>query len=74
MGYILALLRDLGKSPIAMDLFINLDTIGARILMLDLRIVVVILSQPALLLCLRFVIILVISAIDDGWKFSDSGI
>ena len=61
MGNILALLRDLGKSPIANDLFIKLDSIGARILMLDLRIVVMILSQPTLLLCLILVIILVIS-------------
>ena len=74
MGNILALLRDLGKSPIARDLFIKLDSIGARILMLYLRIVVWILSQPTLLLCLRLVIILVISGIDDGWKFSASGI
>ena len=74
MGNILALLRDLGKSPIAKDLFIKLDSIGARILMLDLRIVVGILSQPTLLLCLRFIIILVISVIYDGWKFSASGI
>ena len=50
------------------------DSIGARILMLDLRIVVGILSQPTLLLCLRLVIILVISGIDDGWKYSASGI
>ena len=74
MGNILALLRDLGKSPIAMDLFIKLDSIGARILMLDLRIVVGILSQPTPLLCLRLGIILVISGIDDGWKFSAAGI
>ena len=46
MGNILALLRDLGKIPIARDLFIKLESIGARILMLDLRIVVGILSQP----------------------------
>ena len=51
-------------------MFIKLDSIGARILMLDLRIVVGILSQPTLLLCLRLVNILVISGIDDGWKFS----
>ena len=74
MGNILALLRDLGKSPIARDLFVKLDSIGARILMLDLRIVVAILSQPTLLLCLRLVIILVISVIDHGWKFYASGI
>ena len=55
-GHILALLRDLGKSPIARDLLINLDGIGARILMFDLRIVVGILSQPTLLLYLRMVI------------------
>ena len=73
MGNILALLRDLGKIPIARDLFIKLDSIGARILMLDLRIAVGILSQPTLLLFLRLVIILVISGIDDGWKFSASG-
>ena len=42
--------------------------------MLDLRIVVGILSQPTLLLCLRLVIILVISGINDSWKFSASGI
>ena len=35
MGNILTLLRDLGKIPIARDLFIKLDSIGARILMLD---------------------------------------
>ena len=70
MGNILALLRDLGKIPIARDLFIKLDSVGLRILMLDLRIVLGILSQPTLLLCLRLVIILVISGIDDGWKFS----
>ena len=58
MGNILALLRDLGKIPVARDLFIKLDSIGARILMLDLRIVVGMLSQPTLLLCLRLVIIL----------------
>ena len=74
MGNILALLRDLEKIPIARDLFIKLDSIGARILMLDLRIVIGILSQPTLLLCLRLIIILVISGIDDGWKFSASGI
>ena len=51
MGNILAPLRDLEKSPVAWDLFIKLDSIGARILMLDLRIVVGILSQPTLLLC-----------------------
>ena len=66
MGDILALLRDLGKIPVARDLFIKLDSIGARILMLYLRIVVAMLSQPTLLLCLRLVIILVISRIDDG--------
>ena len=38
--------------------------------MLDLRIVVGITSQPTLLLSLKFVINLVISLIDDGWKFS----
>ena len=74
MGNILALFRDLMKIPTARDLFIKLDSIGARILMLDLRIVVGILSQPTLLLCLWLVIILVISGIDDGWKFSASGI
>ena len=74
MGNILALLRDLGKSPVARDLFFKLDSIGARILMLDLRIVVGILSQPTLLLCLRLVIILVISGVDDCLKFSASGI
>ena len=63
---ILALLRDLGKIPVARGLFIKLDSIDARILMLDLRIVVGILSQPTLLLYLRLVIILVISGIDDG--------
>ena len=66
MGNILPLLRDLGKIPVARDLFIKLDSIGARILMLYLRIVVGMLSQPTLLLCLRLVIILVISGIDDG--------
>ena len=66
MDNILALLRNLGKSPIARELFIKLDSIGTRILMLDLRIVVGILFQPTLLLCLRLVIILVISGIDDG--------
>ena len=40
MGNILALFRDLGNIPVARDLFIKLDSIGARILMLDLRIVV----------------------------------
>ena len=74
MCNILALLRDLGKSSIARGLFIKLDSIGAWILMLDLRIVVGLLSQPTLLLCLRFIIILVISGIADGWKFSASGI
>ena len=74
MGFILALLRDLGKSPVARDLFIKLDSIGARILMLDLAIVVRILSLPTPLLGLRLVIILVISGIDDGWIFSHSGI
>ena len=58
MGYILAYLRDLGKIPVARDLLIKLDSISARILMLDLRIVVGMLSQPALLLCLRLLIIL----------------
>ena len=66
IGDILALLGDLGKIPDARDLFIKLDSIGARILMLDLRIVVGMLSQPTLLLCLRLVIILVIYGIDDG--------
>ena len=59
-------LRDFGKIPVARDLFIKLDSTGARIFMLDLRIVVGILSQPTLLPCLRLVIILVISRIDDG--------
>ena len=58
---ILALLRDLEKIPIARDLFIKLDSFGVRIVMLDLRIVVVILSQPTLLLCIRLVIILKLS-------------
>ena len=71
MGNIFALLRDLGKIPIARDLLIKLESIGARILMLDLKIVVGILPQPTLLLCLRLLIILVISGIDDGWKFSE---
>ena len=67
MGNILALLRGLGKIPVARDLFVKLDSIGARILMLDLRIVVRMLSQPTLLLCLiRLVIILVISGIYNG--------
>ena len=66
MSNILALLRDLGKILVARDLFIKLDSIGARILMLDLRIVVGILSQPTLSLCLRLIIILVISGIDGG--------
>ena len=56
----------LGEDPIARDLFIKLDSIGARILILDLRTVVGILSQPTLLLCLRLVIILVITIINDG--------
>ena len=73
MGNILTLLRDLGKSPIAADLFIKLDRFSAKILMLDLRIVVGILSQPTLLLCLRLLIILVISVIDDGRIFSATG-
>ena len=66
MGNILAPLRDLGKIPVARDLLIKLDSIGARILILDLRIVVGMLSQPTLLLCLKLVIIFVISGIDDG--------
>ena len=41
MGDILALLRDLGKIPVARDLFIKLDSIGERILMLDLIKVIV---------------------------------
>ena len=61
MGNILAILRDMGKSPVA------------RILMFDLRIVVGLLFPPTLSLCLRLVIILVTSGIDDGWKFSASG-
>ena len=40
MGNILTLLRDMGKSPAARDLLIKLDSIGATILMLVLRIVV----------------------------------
>ena len=67
--HILAILRDLGKSPISRDLFIKLDSIGARTLMVDLRIVVRIISQPTLLLCSRLIIILIITGIDDGWKF-----
>ena len=71
--------RDLGKSAIAMDfdsigaiiLIIKFDSIGAIIFMLDLIIVVGILSQTTLLLCLRLVMILVISGIDDGWKYTD---
>ena len=76
MGNIFALLRDLGKIPIARDLFIKLDSIGARILVLDLRIVVGILSQPTLLLCLIKVsnYFSYLPGIDDGWKFSASGI
>ena len=34
-GNILDLLRDLAKSPVARDLFIKLDSIGARILIID---------------------------------------
>ena len=72
---ILALLRDWRKSPIARDLYVKSDSIGgARILMLDLRIVVGILSHPTLLLFLRLVMIFVISGIDDGWKYFSSGI
>ena len=63
MGNILALLRDLGKIPVARDMFIKLDSIGARILMLDLRIVVGMFSQPTVLLCSRLVIILVSSGL-----------
>ena len=74
MGNILALLRDLGKSPIARALFIKLGIIGANILMFYLRIVVGILSQPMLLQCLGLEMILVISGIDLGLKFSASGI
>ena len=66
MGNILARLRDLGKISVPRVLFIKLGSIGARILMLDLRLVVGILSQPTLLLCLILGIILVISGIDDG--------
>ena len=40
MANILALLRDLGKSLVAWDLFIKLDNIYIKIVMLDLRIVV----------------------------------
>ena len=36
MANILALLRDLGKSPVAWDLFIKLDNICEKIVMLDL--------------------------------------
>ena len=57
IGKILALFRALEKKPIARDTFIKLDRTGTRILMLDLRIVVGILSQPTLLICLRFLII-----------------
>ena len=74
MGNILALLRDLGKGPIARHLFIKLDSIRTRILMSDLRTAVGILSQPTLLLCLRLVIILAISGIDDGWEVPASEI
>ena len=61
-------------SQFARDLFIELDSIGAKTLIMDLRIVVGILSQPTLWLCLRLVIITVISGIEDGGKFSASGI
>ena len=66
MGNILAVFTDLGKSPVARELFIKLESICAGILMLDLRIIVGILSQPTLLLYLRLVIILVISGSDNG--------
>ena len=52
--------------------YLKLDSIGERILMLDFTRVVGILSQPTLLLYLRLVIVLVISGIDDGWKFAAS--
>ena len=63
-----------GGVPIARDLFIKVDSIGIRILMFDLRTVVGILSQATLLLCLRLVMIFVISVIDVGWKFLASEI
>ena len=75
IGNILALLRDLGKSHIARALFIKLDSIGARILMLDIRMNSYGDIIPAYIVArLRLVIILVISGIDDGWKFAASGI
>ena len=49
-GQYLCSFERLGEIPIAMDLFIKLDSIGARILMLELRIVIGMLSQPTLLL------------------------
>ena len=47
MGNIVALLRDWGggESHVARDLFIKIDSIGGRILMMDLRIVVRILLK-----------------------------
>ena len=75
MGKYFRSFERLGEEPRCKGLvYYKLDSIGSRILMLDLRIVVGILSQATLLLCLRLVIILVISGIDDGWKFSVSGI
>ena len=50
MGNILALLRDLGKIPIARDLFIKLDSIGAKILMLDNLLILTIFGLRKLLL------------------------
>ena len=49
-----------------MDVFIKVDRIGARIIMLDFKIAVWILSQPTLFLCLRLITILVISGMNDG--------
>ena len=73
MGDIVALLRDLGRSYVTRDLLI-LDSISTRILILDFSVVVGILSKLTRLLCLSLVIILVISGIDDGSKFSATGI
>ena len=73
-GQYFSSLERLWEDPHCKGLVCKLDSIGARILMLDLRIVFGILFQPTLLLSLRLVIILVISGIDDGWIFSVSGI
>ena len=61
IGKILALLSDRGKSPWAKDLFINFESIGAKVKTFNLSMLVWMLSHSTLLLFFKFLMIIVIS-------------